>query len=97
MFPTHFLYQKQYFLVVECENSVGGLQDLDGPDAEAAYNMTGGTLSLETLFAFGEHWTFEGWHYMKAQLHQVANACWKMLEVFDGWIWRCVPDVGGLM
>ena len=43
----------------------GLAQDLDGPASEPAYNLTEGTLDSRTLFAFGQHWTVEGWHYMK--------------------------------
>ena len=39
--------------------------DLDGLADQSAYNLTAGTLHLKTLFAFGKHWTMEGWHYMK--------------------------------
>ena len=40
-------------------------EDLEGLGGQSAYNLTGGTLHLKTLFAFGTHWTMEGWHYMK--------------------------------
>ncbi|CAJ1380419.1 unnamed protein product [Effrenium voratum] len=41
------------------------LEETNGPEAEAAYNLTSGFLRLKTRFAFGKQWTFEGWHYMK--------------------------------
>ena len=44
-------------------------EDLDGIAGQSAYNLTHGALHLKTLFAFGQHWTVEGWHYIKDAEH----------------------------